>query len=35
MYTSGADGSRDYYTDAQLDAMRAEALRTMNAACGT
>jgi hypothetical protein len=35
MYTSGADGSRDYYTDAQLDAMRAEALWTMNAACGT
>ena len=33
LYTSGADGNRDYYTDAQMDAMRAEALRTMNVAC--
>jgi hypothetical protein len=35
LYTPGSDGNREYYTDAQLEAMRAEAKRTMNAACGT
>jgi hypothetical protein len=35
LYTPGADGNREYYTDTQLDAMREEAGRTMNAACGT
>jgi hypothetical protein len=34
LFTRGNDGNREYYTDAQLDAMRNEALRTMNAACG-
>lgn len=35
LYTPGADGNREYYTDAQLDAMREEARRTMNTVCGT
>lgn len=29
-----ADGTREYYTDAQADAMRTEAKRAMDAACG-
>jgi hypothetical protein len=35
LYAPGADGNREYYTDAQLEGMRTEARRTMNAACGT
>ncbi len=35
IFAPGADGSREYYTDAQADAMREEARRAMNAACGT
>ncbi len=35
LFVPGTDGSRNYYSDAQLDAMREEARRTMNAACGT
>lgn len=31
----GGDGNREYYTDAQLDAMREGARRTMDTACGT
>ena len=34
IYTVAADGSREYYTDAQADAMRTEAKRAMDAACG-
>lgn len=35
IYTVTADGNREYYTDAQADAMRSEAKRTMDAACGS
>jgi Domain of unknown function (DUF4124) len=35
IFAPGADGNREYYTDAQADAMREEARRAMNAACGT
>jgi len=34
IYTVTADGNREYYSDAQADAMRTEAKRTMDAACG-
>ncbi len=34
IYTVTADGNREYYTDAQADAMRTEAKRAMDAACG-
>ena len=34
LYTVTADGNREYYTDAQADAMRTEAKRAMDAACG-
>ena len=34
LFTPGADGSREYYTDAQLDAKREEARRKMTTACG-
>jgi hypothetical protein len=34
LYVPGSDGNREYYTDAQLEALRADARRTMNAACG-
>jgi hypothetical protein len=33
IYTSTADGNREYYSDAQADAMRDEAKRAMDAAC--
>jgi uncharacterized protein DUF4124 len=32
---ASGDGNREYYTDAQLESLRADAKRTMNAACGT
>lgn len=35
LYTATADGNREYYTDAQADAMRVEAKRAMDAACGS
>lgn len=35
LYEPGNDGSREYYTDAQADAMRAAAKRAMDDACGT
>ncbi len=35
LFTPGSEGEREYYTDAQMDAMREEARRTMVAACGT
>jgi Domain of unknown function (DUF4124) len=35
IYTVAADGNREYYTDAQADAMRTEAKRAMDAACGS
>jgi hypothetical protein len=35
LFKPGSDGDREYYTDAQLDAMREAARRTMDAACGT
>jgi len=35
LFVPGTDGNREYYTDAQLEAMRDDAKRTMNAACGT
>ncbi len=35
LFVPGADGGREYYTDAQLDAMREDARRAMNTACGT
>jgi hypothetical protein len=35
LYVPGGDGNREYYTDAQLESLRADAKRTMNAACGT
>jgi Domain of unknown function (DUF4124) len=35
LFKPGSDGEREYYTDTQLDAMREEARRTMEAACGT
>lgn len=34
IYTVTADGNREYYTDAQADAMRTEAKRALDAACG-
>jgi hypothetical protein len=34
IYTVTADGNREYYTDTQADAMRTEAKRAMDAACG-
>jgi len=34
IYTVTTDGNREYYTDAQADAMRTEAKRAMDAACG-
>ena len=34
IYTIAADGNREYYSDAQADAMRTEAKRAMDAACG-
>jgi uncharacterized protein DUF4124 len=33
IYTVTADGNREYYTDAQAEAMRTEAKRAMDAAC--
>jgi hypothetical protein len=33
IYTVTADGNREFYTDAQADAMRTEAKRAMDAAC--
>lgn len=35
LYVPGREGNREYYTDAQLESLRADAKRTMNAACGT
>lgn len=35
IYTMNADGTRDYYSDEKADAMRQEAQRTMQAACGS
>ena len=35
VFKIGADGNREYYSDAQADAMRAEAKRAMDSACGT
>jgi hypothetical protein len=35
LYTLTPDGGREYYTDAQADAMRDEAKRAMDAACGS
>ena len=35
IFAPGADGNREYYTDAQADAVREEARRAMTAACGT
>jgi len=35
IYTMKADGTRDYYSDEKADAMRQEAQRTMQAACGS
>lgn len=35
LYSVSADGNREYYTDAQADAMRTEAKRAMDAACGS
>lgn len=35
IYTVTADGNREYYSDAQADAMRTEAKRAMDAACGS
>jgi hypothetical protein len=35
IYAVTADGNREYYTDAQADAMRTEAKRAMDAACGS
>ena len=35
IFTSTADGNKEYYTDAQADAMRDEAKRAMDAACGS
>jgi len=34
IYAVTADGNREFYTDAQADAMRTEAKRAMDAACG-
>jgi len=34
IFTVTADGNREYYTDAQADAMRIDAKRAMDAACG-
>jgi uncharacterized protein DUF4124 len=35
LYEPAANGNREYYTDAQADAMRAAAKRAMDDACGT
>lgn len=35
IYTTNADGSRDFFSDEKADAMRQEAQRTMQAACGS
>lgn len=35
LYSATADGNREYYSDTQADAMRVEAKRAMDAACGT
>jgi hypothetical protein len=35
LFTQDAEGNRSYYTDAQLEQMRADAQRTMNTACGS
>jgi hypothetical protein len=35
LYSPAADGNREYYSDAQADAMRDEAKRAMDAACGS
>lgn len=34
IYTTTADGNREYYTDAQADVMRDDAKRAMDTACG-
>jgi C4-dicarboxylate-specific signal transduction histidine kinase len=35
LYAPTADGNREFYSDTQADAMRAEAKRAMDAACGS
>lgn len=35
LFKPGDNGSREYYTDAQMDAMREAARRTMDTECGT
>ncbi len=35
LYKSDANGNREFYTDAQADALRNEAKRKMDAACGS
>jgi hypothetical protein len=35
LYAPTSDGNKEYYTDAQADAMRNEAKRAMDAACGS